>query len=135
MGRNMSINEPRVETVPISTYVRVRRHPIDQKELARYLKQVREKCGLSVRDIAERLSVPITEAEHWFRADRYGNIPDASIWYELKELLHLDTDRWDMAVTEFDMVENEYEYAQRCYRTSGLAPTLTNTEIKIEDRR
>lgn len=135
MCRNMSINEPRVETVPISTYVKVRRHPIDQKELARYLKQAREKCGLSVRDVAETLGIPITEAEHWFRTDKCGNIPDADIWYELKELLHLDTDRWDMAVTEFDMVENEYEYAQRCYRISGLAPALTNTEIKIEDRR
>lgn len=132
--KSRDYKEPvKIEVNEIQTYVRVRKHNVDQTELAKFLKDAKKKVGLSNKTIAERLSIPITEVEHWFRTDRYGCIPEASVWFRLKEILELDTDEWDLPITEFVEVENNYERSQRCYSTDGVSPTLTNqAEVKIE---
>ena len=42
-----------------------------------------------VKEIAEHCQVSITQAEHWFRKDKYFAIPQPSEWYKLKEILNI----------------------------------------------
>jgi DNA (cytosine-5)-methyltransferase 1 len=88
----------------------------------------------SNKQIAEKLNVPITNVEHWFRRDEYFSIPDADIWFQLKELLGITTDEFDAPITEFEEREGVFEQSNRVYHEDGVSPTImaeTNNGIRI----
>ena len=69
-------------------------------------------------------SRPITKVEHWFRTDNSFSIPDSDIWFELKNLLGIQTDEFDAAITEWEEKEGNYDKATRKYLTDGKMSTL-----------
>lgn len=113
-----------IHKVEIPQTVKVRKHEVDIEKLKTTL---REHKSYSCKEIAKKLSVPLTMVEHWFRKDECFSIPEANIWFELKELLNIKTDEFDKSITEFEKRNGVYEKSKRCYFELGLAPTLTKT--------
>lgn len=77
---------------------------------------------MSVREVAEAIAVPVTEAEHWFRTDRYNAPPEVSIWPRVRDLL--DIRGWDEVGVSIP-VPNMFEMGGRAYHENGLCPTIT----------
>jgi DNA (cytosine-5)-methyltransferase 1 len=121
------LTEPTVKRRIIPQLVRVRRHDVDTEALRELLRSAKHKASVTNRQLAESLSRPVTEVEHWFRTDDCFSIPDAAVWRELKTLLGVMTDDFDAPVTEFITKEGVFEKSHRCYEIDGLAPTLTST--------
>lgn len=107
--------------------VTVRKYEVDVKSLKNVLRISKHQSGLTNKRIAELLNVPLTKVEHWFRTDNSFAIPDAEIWYELKNLLKIETNDFDESITTFEEKDGVYEKANRCYHEDGLSPTLTAT--------
>lgn len=117
------------EQVQLIQYVKVRKHSVNLKLLQSLL---RNSKTLSNKVIASKLCVPLTKVEHWFRTDKYFAIPDADVWYDLKELLYIKDDRFDAFITEFEIKPNEYDMSNRAYLETGLSPTiLTDASINV----
>jgi len=70
------------------------------------------------------LDRPQTEVEHWFSTDKYFNVPDADIWFDLKTLLGIKSTDFDNFVTVFETREGVFEKADRCYDVNGKMSTL-----------
>jgi site-specific DNA-cytosine methylase len=117
------VEEPIIQKVDIPQTVRVRKHPIDTDKLVQVL---REHKNISNQEIADRLDVPLTKVEHWFRRDKCFAIPDAEIWFELKSLLNIQTNEFDESITVFEEKDNVFEKSNRCYFSNGIAPTITS---------
>lgn len=114
---------PMVLTIPQT--VKVRKYDVD----IRWLKsELREHKNLSNKEIAERLDVPKTTVDHWFRPDNSFAIPDAKIRFKLKELLWITTDRFDKSITEFEERQWVYEKAERKILPSWKMTTLTTSQ-------
>ena len=105
--------------------VRVRKYPVDCKTLYSCLRSY--KGTFTNKEIATRLGVPLTKVEHWFRNDDSFAIPDENIWFELKDLLGIETTEFDKSIMTFETKDNVFEKANRCYEVDGIAPTLTAT--------
>lgn len=114
-----------VITYEIQQKVRVRKYPVDCNGLCELLRKHKAIVGLSNKEIAENLCVPITKVEHWFRQDDCFAIPDEEIWIVLKRLLHIETDEFDMQVLTFEEKDNVFEKGNRIYDTMGICPTIT----------
>lgn len=114
--------EPEIIKEDIIFPVMVRKYDVDIKNLKKVL---REHKNYSNKEIAEKLNVPLTQVEHWFRKDEYFAIPDADIWFELKNLLNITTDEFDESIITFEVKDGVYDKANRCYHVDGIAPTLT----------
>ena len=114
--------EPEIIKEDIIFPVMVRKYDVDVENLKKVL---REHKNSSNKEIAEKLNVPLTQVEHWFRQDEYFAIPDANIWFELKNLLNITTDEFDKSITTFEVKDGVYDKANRCYHVDGIAPTLT----------
>ena len=117
----------------------VRKYEVDTKALAELLNTQKKKHGFGCGYIAECLGVPKTKAEHWFRKDDCFAIPDADIWFRLKELLQIYTDEYDESIMTFEERIGLYEKSERHYFTDGIAPTLTGAsagkeKIIVEER-
>lgn len=123
-GLEPKIIEGVIHKVNIPQTVRVRKYEVDNEKLVALL---RNHKTLTNRQIAESLNVPVTKVEHWFRTDDSFAIPDAEIWYQLKELLNIETNEYDEAITTFEEKEGVYEKSNRCYLDTGIAPTLTSS--------
>ena len=107
--------------INIPEMVTVRKHEVNTDKLKTIL---REHKTISNKEIAEKLNQPITKVEHWFRTDNSFSIPDADIWFSLKELLHINTNEFDAAITEFIEKEGNYDKATRKYAVNGKMSTL-----------
>lgn len=105
--------------------VTVRKHPIDTDKLRSFLRNAKQTSKRTNRQIAEIVSRPITEVEHWFRTDDCFSIPDAEIWHTLKGALNIESTEFDLAVTEFEEKPGVFEKANRFYDIDGIAPALT----------
>ena len=105
--------------------VKVRKHYIDKKELALFLREKKEQTKITNKEIAAFCNVPLTLAEHWFRLDGSFSIPDAEIWDNLKQCLHITETIYDNAITEFKLKNNVFDMAKRIYHINGKHPTLT----------
>jgi DNA (cytosine-5)-methyltransferase 3A len=105
--------------------VKVRKHYIDKKELALFLREKKEQARKTNKEIATFCNVPLTLAEHWFRLDNSFSIPDAEIWEHLKQCLHITEKIYDKAITEFELKNNVFDMAKRIYHINGKHPTLT----------
>lgn len=116
--------ENQIQRVVLPLMVKVRKYPIDNTRLAELLRAHKK---LTNKQISEALDVPLTKVEHWFRTDTFFAIPDAEIWYKLKELLGIETEEFDEAITTFEEREGVFEKNNRFYLDTGIAPTLTTT--------
>ena len=121
------LREPKIITEYIQQEVKVRKYEVDIEELKKTLKEAKEKVGITIKEIADTLEVNKTTVEHWFRNDNCFSIPDENIWHNLKELLNITTDKFDKALTEFEIKDNEYDMSNRVYHENGISPTLTAT--------
>lgn len=81
------------------------------------------KC-YSNKTISERLQIPLTQVEHYFRTDKYFAIPEPSKWQQIKELLNITDNSFDKQITEFEIVPNQFDMGNRLYDSKGLCPTL-----------
>lgn len=113
--------------IDVPQIVRVRKYPVDVDLLCECLREHKTASKFSNKEIAERLNLPLTKVEHWFRQDDSFSIPDAEVWFKLKELLGIETNQFDEAITVFEEKEGVFEKANRCYFAEGIAPTLTST--------
>ena len=116
----------------ITQIVKVRKYPVDTERLVNVLKEYKDKANLSYNAIAESLSIPVTQVEHYFKTDDSFAIPDPDIWLSLKELLQIDTDEFDESLLTFEEKECSYDMSNRAYYIDGIAPTLdTKGDKKI----
>ncbi|MBI4721933.1 MAG: site-specific DNA-methyltransferase [Candidatus Stahlbacteria bacterium] len=83
-------------------YVKKRKVELSQNVICDYLRQWREKKGISVKEIDENLGYDYT-AGHWFRKDAGGSLPTPHDWIKLKKLLGFDT-TYDKEMTEMHYV-------------------------------
>lgn len=94
-----STNKCFVENV--KQQVKVRKYNVDTEELKYLLRTSKQKSKLSCKEISVILNKPKTLVEHWFRKDNCFAIPDEDIWYQLKDLLQIKTDKFDESITTF----------------------------------
>ena len=111
----------KVITYDIKIQVQNRKYPVDIERLKECLISHKK---FSNSYIAQTLNLPQTKVEHWFRRDIYFAIPDAEYWFELKDLLDIDTDEFDKPITCFEVVDCGFDMANRAYLSYGLCPTL-----------
>lgn len=130
-------NTNNIIMIDVPQEVKVRRYEVDIASLQTLLRTSKKKSQLSNKQIAELLDCPLTLVEHWFRTDSCFSIPDENIWFKLKELLHITTDKFDLPITDFEYRDGVYEKSNRCYFEDGIAPTITcasaNEKIIIRD--
>lgn len=123
--REPKVLVPAIQKIEIPQIVRIRRHEVDIEGLKLLLREAKARLKFSNKEIAEKLNVPITMAEHWFRQDEFFSIPDDNIWLNLKSLLEIDTDEFDKSILEFEEKEGVYEKNNRIYSPEGVSPTIT----------
>lgn len=116
--------------------VLVRKYEVNKEKLSNILREHKKKAKLINKQIAEKLNLPETLVSHWFRKDKSFSIPNPVVWYQLKELLNIETDEFDTPITEFEEKESTYEKSNCVYDSRGISPTLTcsNTGETIFDR-
>ena len=106
--------------VQVETEVTVRKYPVDIENLKKCL---RSHKTVSVDVIAEKLNKPKTLVEHWFRQDKCFAIPDADIWYQLKDLLNIETNEFDESITTFEKQVGKFDTQNRIHM-GETSPTL-----------
>src|SRR5574344_1993270 len=111
--------------IEIQQKVKVRKYKVDIISLQTLLRASKKKTKLSNKQISESLAYPLTLVEHWFRTDNCFSIPDESIWFKLKELLQIKTDKFDLPIIDFEYKDGVYEKSNRYYFEDGIAPTIT----------
>lgn len=110
-----------------------RKHQIDQHELCDYLREWRDKSGISVKKIDALLGYKHT-AGHWFRKDTSGSIPTASDWIELKKILKLD-DLWDDRILTFVEKKIVFEQSLRISNWDTPSDTITASGPEIHPNK
>ena len=115
--------------VCVPQLVKVRKYPVDIDNLKKVL---RNHKNMSISNIANNLNKPKTLVEHWFRKDDNFAIPDADVWFDLKELLCIKTDEFDKSITTFEERKGVYEKSNRVYHQNGISPTITRTDADIK---
>ncbi|MGJ0357338.1 DNA cytosine methyltransferase [Aliarcobacter butzleri] len=111
-----------------------RKHKIDQAEICDYLKEWRNKKGISTKKIDEYFGYAHT-AGHWFRKDnKSGSIPKPSDWWKLKELLGF-CDKYDSKVTEFVEKEIKFEQSLRIANWDTPSDTITASTPEIHPNK
>jgi DNA (cytosine-5)-methyltransferase 1 len=117
------ILDSKIKMFDIPQTVSIRKYDVNIDGLKACLRTHKK---LTNKAIADKLTKPVTLVEHWFRNDNSFSIPDADIWYQLKKLLGVTTDEFDLSITEFVEQDGVYEKANRCYMVDGIAPTITS---------
>ena len=115
-------NVPMIGSEKMISEVKVRKHKVDVEKLRDLL---REHKTIPTTEIATKLNIPITKVEHWFRKKSSFSIPDPEIWFELKKILNITTNEFDLPITEFEIKDNTYDMSNRVYGVDGVSPTLT----------
>lgn len=125
--------EPSIMKYDVETKVKVRKYDLDVNELCNLLRYKRAEKHLTNKEIADALNIPLTKVSHYFRNDRCFAIPDENIWYKLKDLLGIETDKFDKAITEFEIKSSNYDKTNRIYNENGCSPTITsgNPDVKV----
>ena len=118
----------KLKPVKFNRQVKKRVHDADYTKLSIFLKDAKKAAKVTINEIAEKLGKPKSEVEHWFRTDKFFAPPTDDIWFDLKEMLNIETDTYDAFLTEFEWVDGVYEMDKRAYDESGLAPTVTTTD-------
>jgi len=129
--RNCKKTDVRLKPVKFDRQVKKRVHTCDHKELSEFLRESKKAASATVKDISEKLGKPQSEVEHWFRTDKYFAPPTDDIWFDLKEMLGIETDKYDAYLTEFEWVDGVFEMDKRAYDESGLSSTLTTKDESL----
>lgn len=123
---NNRVIEPTINKIEIPQVVKVRKYEVKSEVLVKVLREQKHKSGLSNQEIADKLNLPLTKVEHWFRTDDCFSIPDAEIWINLKQLLGMEENKdFDKSIMTFEEKIGVFEKSERHYFSDGLAPTLT----------
>lgn len=127
--------ERKCKVIPLQQEVLVRKYPVDTEKLVSLLKDYKVKSKLTYKKISEKLNVPKTEVEHWFRTDKYQSIPSKEVWYDLKNLLNIKDDSFDECITSFIVKEGEYDMSNRVYDSNFISPTVlaSPSNIKLDN--
>ena len=72
MNRLIVINIPQI--------VKKRKYEVDINKLQKLLRERKKAKQLTNKDISKLLEIPRTMAEHYFRTDKYFDIPDSDNW-------------------------------------------------------
>ena len=124
--------QPKIAVKGFKEIVKVRKFDVNKLELSELLRISKKDANVSNKEISEKLNVPITKVEHWFRTDKSFAIPDANVWFELKQILNITNVEHDEAITTFINKESNFDTTNRIYDVEHLSPTLnTTTEPKI----
>lgn len=118
--------EPKIIKYDIPQTVTVRKYEVDTCKLVQTLREHKQNSGLTNKQLAEELNVPLTKVEHWFRQDSSFAIPDSEVWFTLKDLLHIETNEFDESIMTFEEREGVFEKSNRCYHEQGISPTITS---------
>ena len=110
--------------VDVEMEVAVRKYEVDCKKLCQFLHDHKITSKLSNKEIANKLNRPLTMVEHWFRVDNGFAIPDPDVWYDLKNLIGIESTEFDQCITEFEYKSSNYDMRNRIY-TGCSSPTLT----------
>ena len=121
---HLAIATPEIIIHNIPEKVKIRKHQVDIKGLQACLKRHK---NTTIKNIANLVGVPLTEAEHWFRTDVYFAIPNAELWDKIKEVLSIETTEFDASIKEFVEQDGVFEKSNRVYDENGIAPTMTST--------
>ena len=104
--------------------VAVRKYDVDIDGLQQLLKKHK---NMSIKDIAEKIGVKKTTAEHWFRTDKFFAIPEPEVWPVLKELLKITDDSFDKSIMTIEYKDGKYDQSNRIHNGQKPSPTLTRT--------
>lgn len=118
----MTKNE--IQMVEVVQEVRVRKYEVDTIALCDMLRVAKKQIKISNKQLAEKLNVPLTMVEHWFRKDKYFAIPDEDIWFKLKNILNITNTDFDKQIMTFETKPGVYDMGNRLYLSLGIAPTL-----------
>jgi len=111
-----------------------RKYKVNQFDICDYLKEWRNKSGLSTKKVDEHFGYAHT-AGHWFRKDNgSGSIPNPSDWWELKKILGFD-DKYDKAVTELELKPISFEQSLRINNWDTPSDTITATGPEIHPNK
>ena len=116
--------EPKVLIIP--EQVRVRKHEVDIESLQHCLLNALENSNKTKKQVAEELNDKFSTVEHYFRkvGSEFFCIPSENHWFELKEILNIETDEFDAPITEFEIRDGRYDMADRVYNPEYKAPTV-----------
>lgn len=123
--------QPKIITHNITQTVKVRKYPVDTEKLVKVLRDAKIETDITNKKLSEKLNIPLTQVEHYFRQDKSFAIPSPEIWFRLKSLLKINTDEFDESIMTFEEKEGVFEKANRIYDEDGLSPTLTQEQEKI----
>lgn len=126
------VNTNKIIREIIPQKVRVRKYEVDVIALKELLREAKKSSGLTNKSISNKLNQPKTLVEHWFRNDNCFSIPDEVIWFDLKKLLDIKTDRFDKSIMTFEIRDGIFDKANRVYDSNGIAPTLTCVGVENE---
>jgi DNA (cytosine-5)-methyltransferase 1 len=111
-----------------------RKYDVNQEDICDYLKEWRNKKGISTKKVDEYFGYKHT-AGHWFRKDnKSGSIPKPSDWWKLKELLGF-CDKYDKQVTEFVEKEIKFEQSLRIANWDRPSDTITASTPEIHPNK
>ena len=122
--KNGRPTKPKVLIVP--EQVRVRKHEVDIESLQHCLLNALENSNKTKKQVAEELNDKFSTVEHYFRkvGSEFFCIPSENHWFELKEILNIETDEFDAPITEFEIRDGRYDMADRVYNPEYKAPTV-----------
>ena len=110
--------------IDVEMEVAVRKYEVDCAALCTCLREHKAQAGISNKDLAEQLDLPLTMVEHWFRQDTYFAVPEPEVWPRLKALLGIKTDEFDQSIMTFEFKGGNYDMRNRIH-LGDTAPTLT----------
>ena len=105
----------------------IRQCNLDKYSFVNMLRKQVKEAGTTKKELAEELSIPLTEVEHWFRFDKYHSFPNGKFWYDIKEVLQIETSAYDKELTTYIEADCSYDISNRIYDSNGICPTLTST--------
>ncbi|MBU4480210.1 DNA cytosine methyltransferase [Patescibacteria group bacterium] len=111
-----------------------RKNNINQHDVCDYLKEWRNKAGISTKKIDEMFGYSYT-AGHWFRKDNNsGSIPNPNDWKKLKEIFNFDS-KFDKLVTELELKDIKFEQSLRINNWDSPSDTITATGPEIHPNK
>lgn len=125
-GKDNNINKCLCVLIP--QIVRKRIYEVDIKKLQSVLRQNKKQLKLSNNNIANRLDIPVTQVEHYFRTDHSFAIPEPDIWQDLAKLLGISDSELDKQIMTFKEQIGIYEKRERHYLIEGISPTVTTSD-------
>ena len=120
-----------------SSYIEVITEVFVRKQipgLNQFLKDAKRESGLTNDHIAQRLNVPITMVEHWFRTDKYASTPLPEYWQPLKLILNITTEEYDKDI-QYTAQESVFDMQNRIYYGTAATLKASGTDLFLLPER